>query len=323
MLSSESDALTFTRRLILTLGPPAMIGAIYALCFPAPVREQTRATAQIVEAEARAARERAGQDQALTAACIASARELMPSLPPSRLIIRPPFVIAGDVSATELDRLYRETVLPVTSALWRSYFDRKPDRPVTILALSDQSSYSAAAAELDGYAPLAYAGYTQRDRRRIVVNLSTGQGTLAHELAHMLAFFDFPEMPEWFDEGLAALHEEALFSDDGLTLVGKSNWRSQLLSDALRHDRLPPLANVIRNPEFRGEGEGLNYALVRGFCHYLQERNMLSSFYRKFRTGAALDPTGIATLCELLGAASLDDVDHDFRIWIASRDAAE
>jgi len=301
-----------------------LIGAVYALCFPAAAREQNAVTAELFEAEARSARERAGRDEALTAECTSSARELLPSLPLGcRLIIRPPFIIAGDVSESDLDKLYRETVLPVTRALWRSFFDHKPDKPVAIVALSSQASYGAAAADLDGYEPSAYAGYTQRGQRRIVVNLSTGQGTLAHELSHMLALFDFPEMPEWFDEGMASLHEEALFSDDGLMLVGTNNWRSRFLREALEHNQLPPLASVIRNPAFRGEGEGLNYALVRCFCHYLQERKLLSHFYRKFRAGIELDPTGIATLCELLGAASIDDVDRDFRDWIASSKSGE
>ncbi len=299
-----------------------MIGAVYALCFPARAREQAATNAELFEAEVRAAQERAGQNETLTAACTASARELLPGLPSGcRLIIRQPFIIAGDCSEAELDRLYREIVLPVTSALWRSYFDRKPDKPVIIVALSSHASYGAAAAELDGYEPLGYAGYTQRGQRRIVVNLSTGHGTLSHELAHMLALFDFPEMPEWFDEGLAALHEEAHFSNDGLTLVGTSNWRSRILHEAVEKGQLPPLASVIRNPAFRGEGEGLNYALVRGFCHYLQERKLLSHFYRKFRSGVDLDPTGITTLCELLGAATIEDVDRDFRAWIGTSDA--
>ena len=98
---------------------------------------------------------------------------------------------------------------------------------------------------------------------------------------------------------------------------------ASFLGEALCHNQLPPLPNVIRNPEFRGEGEGLNYAMVRGFCEYLQERNLLSHFYRKFRMGAALDPTGITTLCELLGVASIDDVDRDFRAWLIARDAGE
>ena len=106
-----------------------MIGAVYALCFPAPAREQTLAIAERFEAEARSARERAGQDEALTDACTSSARELLPGLPAGcRLIIRPPFIIAGDVAESDLERLYRETVLPVTSALWRSFFDLQARR---------------------------------------------------------------------------------------------------------------------------------------------------------------------------------------------------
>jgi len=311
------------RIILLTLGPLGLVGAVYAVSFPAPRHGHHVRVSEQVEGEARAALIRSTKDHALAAACGASARELAPTLPANcSVIIRPPFVLAGDRSERELDQLYDETVLPVTSALWRSFFDRKPDRPVTIVALSNQSAYESTAADLDGYEASAYAGYTQRGQRRIVVNLETGRGTLAHELAHLLALFDFPEMPEWFDEGLAALHEEGAFADDGLTIVGQSNWRSRFLRSALERDAMPRLEEVIRNPAFRGEGEGLNYAMVRAFCHYLQHRQLLSHFYRKFRDGAVADPTGIATLCELLGVTSIDEVEREFRQWVATSPAA-
>ncbi|HEY3969714.1 MAG TPA: hypothetical protein VGM05_34530 [Planctomycetaceae bacterium] len=310
--------MTRFRFVVLSLGPPAILAAAYALCFPAAGREQATQTALLVEAETRAALARSGRQDALGEACAAAARDVLSSLPPSmRIVIRPPFVIAGDLPETDLERLYEEAVLPVTRGLWRSYFDRRPDAPVTIVALGSEAGFATAAAELDGYESSAYAGYTQRGKRRIVVNLSTGRGTLAHELSHMLALFDFPDMPEWFDEGLASLHEEAVFSDDGLTLIGVSNWRSRLLHDALSRHQLPALEAVIRNPAFRGEGEGLNYALVRGFCHYLQERGLLSHFYRKFRDSVHDDPGGIVTLCELLNVATMSDVDRQFRDWLA------
>ncbi|MBI3865847.1 MAG: hypothetical protein HY290_28570 [Planctomycetia bacterium] len=312
--------MTRLRFIVLTIGPPAILVAAYTLCFPAHDHEQATQVAQFVEAEATAALERAGRHDALAAACAVEARTVLPSLPKSsHLLIRPPFVIAGDLSEAELENLYEQAVLPVTSGLWRSYFDHKPDAPVTIVALRGDASFAAAAAELDGYESSSYAGYTQRGQRRIVVNLATGRGTLAHELSHLLALFDFPGMPEWFDEGLASLHEETVFSDDGLTLIGVENWRSRLLHDALHRKQLPALESVIRNPAFRGEGEGLNYAIVRGFCHYLQERGLLSHFYRKFRDGVQQDPTGSATLCELLGAADIGEVDRQFRSWLEAR----
>ena len=54
-------------------------------------------------------------------------------------------------------------------------------------------------------------------------NLSTGQGTFSARAAWptWLALFDFPEMPEWFDEGLAAAQQKTPCSpDDRLTLTG-------------------------------------------------------------------------------------------------------
>jgi hypothetical protein len=309
--------LKLTRLIVLTAGPPLLVGAAYALSFPSPKKLQSVRIADLVEAKVRQLPALAGRHDALGEACAAAADELLPHLPStSRVIVRPPFVMAGDLSEEELDRLYREAVLPMTEALWRSYYDRKPDKPVTIIALAGEASYHAAAASLDDYEPLAYAGYTQRHRRRIVFNLSTGRGTLAHELAHVLAAFDFPGMPEWFDEGLAALHEEASFSNDGLTMRGSSNWRSRLLREALREGQLPALETIIKSPDFRGEGEGLNYAVVRGFCQYLQERGLASHFYRKFRDAVHDDPSGIATLCALLGVGTIDDVDRDFRAWV-------
>ena len=56
---------------------------------------------------------------------------------------------------------------------------------------------------------------------------------VAHELTHALGHFDFPEMPEWFDEGLASLHEDARFSDDHLD-DGVPNWRRRYLLLACR-----------------------------------------------------------------------------------------
>ena len=307
---------------MLTLGPPALVGGVYALCFPAQIR-QIPVWGSVAAADAVQGAGAGGLDAAtLTPACNMAADELLKKLPATcRILVRPPFVLAGDFSEAELDRLYRDAVLPVTRALWRSYFDHKPDAPVTIVVLRSEESYHAAAAALDGYEPVAYAGYTQRGKRRVVLNLATGQGTLAHELSHVLASFDFPDLPEWFDEGLAALYEDAVFSEDGLLLVGTSNWRLRILQDTLRQRVMPSLAAVVNSPEFRGEGEGLNYAVVRCFCQYLQERGLLAHFYRKFRSAIGDDLNGIATLCDLLGVASIEDIDRDFRTWVSQFDA--
>lgn len=320
--SQRADTLTLTRLMVLTAGPLVLVGVVYALSYPASHGEHATRGALVVGAGARSARTGANDQSTLAHACVATADELALKLPAScRIIVCPPFVLAGDLSESELERLHRDAVLPITSALWRAFFDHKPDEPVTIVVLRNETTYHTVAVGLDGYEPLAYAGYTQRGKRRLVCNLATGRGTLTHELAHVLASFDFPEMPEWFDEGLAALHEDATLSSDRLTLTGAGNWRSQILLEALRQGELPALETVIVSPDFRGEGEGLNYAVVRSLCHYLQERGLLSHFYRKLRGAVHDDPRGIATLCELMGRSTINEVDHEFRDWVLRNDA--
>lgn len=309
--------------LVLSLGPPLLIGGAYALSQPTSDRALAEFVPQtsvnLFPGPRRPPSLPTGDRDALEQACLRAAGDLMERLPPPcASIVRAPYVLAGDFSETQLDRLHREAVEPMAAALWRSYFDRRPDQPVVIVALSNETSYHDVARLLDGYEPTAYAGYTQRGRRRVVFNAATGLGTLTHELSHVLAVFDFPEMPEWFDEGLAALQEEAVFSSDGLMLAGKVNWRCRQVRAALEAGHLPEIGTVIERRNFRGEAENLNYATARSFCLYLQERGLLSHFYRKLRSAVKDDPSGLATVCELLGVDSVAELDRQFREWIAT-----
>ena len=161
----------------------------------------------------------------------------------------------------------------------------------------------------------AFAGYYERRQHRIIVNTETGEGTIAHELTHALGHFDFPEMPEWFDEGLASLHEEARFSDDHLRLTGVPNWRGRYLQLALQKGELRTLASMIGEAGMRPRQQALDYAHARYFCLFLQERGLLAPFYRKFRLAVATDPTGSRTLQALFNVNGLTAVDDQFRDW--------
>jgi hypothetical protein len=211
--------------------------------------------------------------------------------------------------------VYRDVALPTMRALSVDYFDRPPDEPVVLLMSSSEKAYREHALRLDGRDTEAYYGYYWRPERRIMLNLATGYGTLAHELTHALAHFDFPMMPEWFDEGLAALHEESEFSEDGLHLYGRPNWRGHLLAQALLGGRLQPLDGLLRSGGLRPENEAVDYAHARYLCLFLQERGLLSAYYRKLRLARDQDPTGAETLQKLLNSGSLAEVDRDFRNW--------
>lgn len=231
-------------------------------------------------------------------------------------ICRPPFVLAGDLTTAELDNVYRETIVPTSRALSLMYFDREPDEPICVVLFADERGYRDTAKRIDGRSVADYHGYYIRPDRRLMINATTGAGTLAHELTHALAHFDFPNMPEWFDEGLASLYEESDFTTDNLQLVGLSNWRLNYLVHALHQRRLGSLEGLLGARRIRAEQQAIDYAQARYLCLYLQQRDLLPLFYRKLRANSATDPSGLHTLREVFSVAALDDVDREFRNWI-------
>lgn len=320
------------RFVTLFLGPLAIIGLAYAMARPgAGAHGTNRALPEGPDSAApptvsdpnletskrpEASRSSERADREVVSQCQRRREALMRRLGARfSSIVHTPFVVVGDVSSDQLEEHYRRTIAPTLDALSIAYFDRPPTEPISIVLLSSDDSYQACVYELDGQRRASYAGYYQRSERRIVVNTSTGDGTIAHELTHALAHFDFPDMPEWFDEGLASLHEEARFSDDRLKIVGKPNWRSRSLQTALRQGTLRPLESLIAQARVRPEQQAIDYAHARYFCLFLQARGLLEPYYRKFRLNVAADPTGLKTLRALFHVSDLASVDEEFRAW--------
>lgn len=301
-----------TRWLILTLGPFLIVAGSWCVSHPQnfPPGEDA--------ADAARTEPFGTGPQVSDDACRKRAADLREKLGPEcRIVVRPPFVLAGDFRERKLDELHRDYVLPVSRALHTCYFDRPPSEPIVILAFSADAPYRRYARILDGKTRARYSGYFQRSDRRIVLNLATGHGTLAHELTHALAAGDAPELPEWFDEGLASLHEECRFSADGLRLIGRPNWRGNYLKRPLQAGKLPSLDSLMQTRTLRGDREAVLYALSRYFCLYLQQRQLLAHYYRKLRQSIHADPTGRLALRELLHADALDGIDRSFRAWLA------
>ncbi|HUG89590.1 MAG TPA: hypothetical protein VML55_02070 [Planctomycetaceae bacterium] len=302
-----------TRTLTLTAGPVLLVGASYWLTMTRTVR----GFVPPAERPAAAAAVTAEPDEPLSqldAACTRAAARLAEQLGSDRpIVIRPPYVLAGDLPEYTLTAWYEQLVRPLAGCLRREFFDRDPDRPIVIVLCPDESAYRRMAQVLDGRTSPLWYGYYRRDERRIVVNVSTGHGTLAHELVHALAHVDCPGLPEWFEEGLAALFEQFRFSDDGQRLEGLSNWRLAHLRGAIEHDRLRPLSRLAGGaPPLL---EPADYAHVRYLCLYLQERGLLAMYYRRLRANLDHDPGGLGTLCELLNVNSPEMIDRDFRAW--------
>lgn len=264
--------------------------------------------------------------------------------PPCAVVIRPPWVLAGDLAEAELQGKFAETVQRACDALVASYFRRLPDRPVTILMFGTEATYRQAAEQLFFDRGVSRFGYYKPGRRTVLVNLAEGDSGLLHELTHVLMDADFPDAPHWLQEGLAALHEgcdvhtsgghdAATGSEDELSglretqaeatqLIPHHNWRWTVLKLAAAENRLPPVKELISESPFRGAGEALDFAYARYFCWFLQERGKLQPLYVTLRARPATDPAGAATLLELLDRQDWESVDRNFRAWleaIASR----
>ena len=218
----------------------------------------------------------------------------------------------------ELDRWHQRTIRPAAEAMANCYFREAPSQPITVLLFETEESYNRYAHDLYGDNGISVYGYYKPHLRTLVMNISTGGGTLVHELTHALMDFDFPKVPDWFNEGLASLHEQCTFRDgaDGPWVEGLVNWRLPGLQAAIKKKRLRSLKTLIEANDFRGELEGTNYAQARYFCLYLQERGLLKDFYRTFRTAGKDDPLGVKVAAELFPDLSWAQLDTEFQAWV-------
>ena len=229
------------------------------------------------------------------------------------VIARPPFVVAGNMSAELLETLTDGSVVRPAKAMWSSYFQIRPDKVVTVLLFADGRSYRLWAAKLYGDRDVPYFGYYRGDKRTLVMNIATGTGTLVHELTHALIGYDFPDVPTWFNEGLASLHEQCNVGEK--EIVGLPNWRLRGLRESIKATRLRPLRDLVTKRDFSGPLQGINYAQARYFVMYMQQRRLLRKFYAHFRRHHA-GPNADVKAIEHVFSRDIDNIEKGFLAWV-------
>lgn len=279
----------------------------------APARRQA-ALARVAHA---APTSRASGD--LRQACRASAERLQERAGAAfRVIVRPPFVIAGDLSERELTACHSETIAPAVQAMQVRYFRSRPHQPITVLLFSGEASYNRYSREWYGDSDVSVYGYYKPNERTLLANHATGNGTLLHELTHALIDFEMDDPPVWLNEGLASLHEQCRFRTDadGPWIEGLVNWRLEGLQTVIRQGRLRSLAELVEERDFRGSLVGTNYAQARYFCMYLQQQGLLAEFFHDFRDHRADDFAGSAAVMRAMRGRSWEQLDRDFQAWV-------
>lgn len=224
-------------------------------------------------------------------------------------VIEPPFVVFGNYDAQQVRQSIASCITQPSKAMWAAYFAKKPDQVITVLLMNDDKSYRHWAAKLFDDADVSHFGYYKPDKRTMVMNISTGGGTLIHELTHALIVYDFPDVPQWFNEGLGSLHEGCQVGQDDI--IGLLNWRLPALKTAIAGGKLRPLKEMVTKDDFYGPLRGLNYAQSRYFMMYLQNQGLLKKFYRYYRDHHDGDGAAVKAI-ETITGKKIDAVDHAY-----------
>jgi hypothetical protein len=219
------------------------------------------------------------------------------------VLVEPPFVLVGD-EAPEKVRQRAKTVRWTRRLLMTDFFAAEPAEVLEVWLFKDERSYRRGAHDLFGDEPDTPYGYYSSSHRALIMNIGPGAGTLVHEIVHPYMEANFPDVPSWFNEGLASLYERPTEVDGHIR--GLPNWRLPALQKEIRAGRGRSLASLMATTtqEFY-DADDQAYARARYLCYYLQEQGLLVDFYRRFREHRADDPTGVATLQAVLGTTDL------------------
>jgi hypothetical protein len=231
--------------------------------------------------------------------------------------IEPPFVVAGDGMPEELERSL-ETVRWASAKLEQDFFARRPAKILEIFLFATEESYERGVQALTGKAPGTPYGFYSSAHGGLFMNISTGGGTLVHEIVHPYVEADFPSAPPWLNEGLGSLFEQS--AERAGHIVGLTNWRLAGLQRAIARGGLPSFRKLtgLGSAAFYRDDSGTSYAQSRYLLYYLQERGLLRDFYRAFRVARGKDPTGYATLVQSLGERDMDAFQRRWERYVST-----
>ncbi|HKX84879.1 MAG TPA: hypothetical protein VJL58_11705 [Pyrinomonadaceae bacterium] len=222
------------------------------------------------------------------------------------ILIEKPFVVIGDEAEEVVKDRARSTVRGSVARLKKAYFTKDPKDILEIWLFKDEVSYRKHAKEFFNDEPDTPYGYYSPANKALIMNIATGGGTLVHEIVHPFIEANFPDCPAWFNEGLGSLYEQSGEMDGHIH--GFTNWRLPGLQHAIRKKGVPTfqMLTSMSDTQFYGDETGINYAQARYLCYYLQQRNLLTKFYKEFSANIKTDPSGYKTLQKTLGERDMN-----------------
>ena len=222
------------------------------------------------------------------------------------IVIQKPFVVIGDEPKREVQRRADTTVKWAVDHLKKDFFSKDPQEILEIWLFKDEASYKKHTMLLFNDTPSTPFGYYSPTHKALIMNISTGGGTLVHEIVHPFMEANFPACPPWLNEGLGSLYEQCGEVDGHIH--GFTNWRLPALQQAITVKRVPSFKTMtaMNADAFYDDERGTNYAQARYLCYYLQQKGLLVKFYREFWSRQKTDPTGFQSLRKILGEPDMD-----------------
>lgn len=228
------------------------------------------------------------------------------------VLVEPPFVVVGDSPAKEVKRITTGFLRRKAALLEKEFFAKRPDKVLEVWLFRNRKAFLAGAKKFFGDEPDTPFGYYSPDDGALIMNAS-GLGTLSHELVHPYMEANFPDVPAWFNEGLASLYEQPSERDG--RIVGLPNWRLPNLKKEIRAKTLPKLATLLATTSDQFYDADYDaYAYARYLVYYLQEHGKLQAFYKQFHDDKK-DLTGAAALTGVLGE-DLASFERKWRTWV-------
>jgi hypothetical protein len=200
-----------------------------------------------------------------------------------------------------------------TELIEKDFFTKRPDKLLEVWLFKNEKTYRKGAKKFFNDDPNTPYGYYSPDANALIMNMGPGAGTLSHELVHPYMEANFPDVPSWFNEGLASLYETP--REKKGHIVGAVNWRLPNLKAEIRAGTLPELRQLLgtSREEFY-EAPFDAYAYARYLMMYLQEQGKLRDFYAKF-VADTKDRTGQTALALVLGE-DLETFEPKWRKWV-------
>jgi hypothetical protein len=228
------------------------------------------------------------------------------------VLVEAPFVVVGDLGDKNVKKITTGFLRSKISLMEKEFFTKRPDKLLEVWLFQNEKSFRAGAKKWFDDTPDTPYGYYSPDANALIMN-ARGLGTLSHELVHPFMEANFPDVPSWFNEGLASLYEQP--SERKGHIVGLPNWRLPNLKKEIKAGTLPKIGKLLGTTRDQFyEADYDSYAYARYIVYYLQEQGKLQEFYKKFLEDKK-DLTGATALAAVLGE-DLDKFEPKWRKWV-------